>query len=334
MQTINLKTLANELKLSVSTISKALNDSYEIKESTKKRVREMAEKLNYQPNHFGSNLRNQTSRTIAVVIPEIVNNFFSLVMDGIQSIATTKGYHVLTYITHDSYKNECAAVKYLKGGRVDGVIMSLCSQTVNNDHLLELKEAIKSLVFFDRTPKIDDCPTISVDNYESSYNATEYLIQKGCKKIAYLGIPQDHSIGHNRKRGFLDALNNNNVAENKNLIVEFSIDGEKEDKILSDLLIIQKPDGIFSSVETLAIATYHACRHLGIKIPEDIKIISFSNLRTASLLNPSLSTISQPAFEIGQEACETLIRKIEGKNFMYDDHIILKNNLIYRDSSS
>jgi LacI family transcriptional regulator len=332
MEKIDLKKLAKELNLSIATVSKALRDSWEIKAETKQRVREMAEKLNYQPNPYASNLRKKKSQTIAVVIPEIANNFFALALDGIQVVAQKKGYHVLTYLTHESYENEISTIKHLTGGRVDGVVMSLCSETFDHQHLIRLKETGMPIVFFDRVAEITECPTVTTDDYESGYKATEHLIQQGCKIICYLSFSKHTSINHKRKQGYLDALVNNKM---KNSIIECTNEPETDNLILKKLLKKKnRPDGVFASVEKLAIATYHVCNEMKIKIPEDLKIISFSNLRTASLLRPSLSTITQPALEIGKEACELLFVKMGKKSFFnLKEHLVLKSSLIAREST-
>lgn len=335
MEKIDLKKLAKDLNLSIATVSKALRDSWEIKAETKQRVRELAEKLNYQPNPYASSMRKRKSQTIAVIIPEIANNFFSVVLDGIQVIAEKKGYHVLTYLTHESYSNELSTIKHLQSGRVDGVLVSLCSETSDNQHLTRLKETGMPIVFFDRIAELSDCPTVSTDDYESGYKATEHLIQKGCKTIAFLSLSQHTSINYKRQQGYIDALTNNKIKRSSSLIIQCGKDNDKDKLIISKLLSRKKkPDGIFASVEKLAIATYHVCNEMKIKVPSDLKIISFSNLRTASLLNPSLSTVTQPAFEIGKEACELLFRKIEKKSSKYmSEHLVLKSSLIARGST-
>ncbi len=335
MEKIDLKKLAKELNLSISTVSKALRDSWEIKTETKQRVRDLAEKLNYQPNPYASSMRKRKSQTIAVIIPEIANNFFSVVLDGIQVIAEKKGYHVITYLTHESYINELSTIKHLQSGRVDGVLISLCSETSDSQHLTRLKETGMPIVFFDRIAELSDCPTVSTDDYESGYKATEHLIQKGCKTIAYLSLSQHTSINYKRQKGYIDALTNNKIKTSSNLIIQCGKDSDKDKLIISRLLSRKKkPDGIFASVEKLAIATYHVCNEMKIKVPSDLKIISFSNLRTASLLSPSLSTVTQPAFEIGKEACELLFRKIEKKSSKYmSEHLVFKSSLIARGST-
>lgn len=335
MRSTNLKRLAEELGLSISSVSKALRDSYEISEDTKKRVREMADKLNYQPNPFASSLRRKKSITIAVVIPEIANNFFALAMDGIQMVAQQKGYHVLTYLTHEDYKNEESTIRHLQGGRVDGVLISLCRDTADVSHLASLHETGIPLVFFDRVPETMECPTVTTDDYESGFKATEHLIQAGCKKIACLSLSNYLSITHKRMNGYEDALKKHNIKADPKLVVQCTNDNAANLDMIKKLLTRKdRPDGIFATVEKLAISTYYVCNDIGLKIPQQLKVISFSNLRTASLLNPSLSTITQPAFEMGKESASLLFRMIEKKTFGNRiDKIVLKSSLIERDSS-
>ena len=335
MSSTNLKRLAEELGLSISSVSKALRDSYEISAETKRRVREMAEKMNYQPNPFASSLRRKKSITIAVVIPEIANNFFALAIDGIQMVAQQKGYHVLTYLTHEDYKNEESTIRHLQGGRVDGVLISLCRDTADVSHLASLHETGIPLVFFDRVPETMECPTVTTDDYESGFKATEHLIQAGCKRIACLSLSNYLSITHKRMNGYEDALKKHNIKADPKLVVQCTNDNTANLDMIKKLLKSKdRPDGIFATVEKLAISTYYVCNEIGVKMPQQLKVISFSNLRTASLLNPSLSTITQPAFEIGKESASLLFRMIEKKTFGNRiDKIVLKSSLIERDSS-
>jgi LacI family transcriptional regulator len=335
MSGVNLKRLSEELGLSISSVSKALRDSYEISAETKKRVLAMAEKLNYQPNPFARGLRKRKSVTIAVVIPEIANNFFALAIDGIQLIAQQKGYHVLTYLTHEDALVEESTVKHLQGGRVDGVIISLCGDTTSVKHLAALNETGVPIVFFDRVPEMMECPTVTTDDYESGFKATEHLILAGCKKIAYLCLSGYLSTTHKRMNGYLAALKKYRLPVDQRLIQECGNDNTENCILIKKMLKKKdRPDGIFASVEKLAISTYYVCNDMELNIPKQLKVISFSNLRTASLLSPSLSTITQPAFEIGKESASLLFRMIEKKTFGNRiDQIVLKSSLIERDSS-
>ena len=335
MSGINLKKLAEELGLSISSVSKALRDSYEISAETKKRVLAMAEKLNYQPNPFARGLRKNKSTTIAVVIPEIANNFFALAIDGIQLVAQQKGYHVLTYLTHEDYKNEESTINHLQGGRVDGVLISLCGDTASVKHLVDLQQTGVPIVFFDRVPETMECPTVTTDDFEGGFKATEHLIQSGCKKIAYLRVRGYLSTTEKRMNGYQAALKKYNLQEDPKMIVECTNDDEANQVLIKKILKMKgRPDGILSSIEKLAISTYYVCNELKLKIPQQLKIISFSCLRTASLLSPALSTITPPAFEIGKESAELLFRMIEKKTFGNRiDKIIKPSSLIVRQSS-
>lgn len=335
MSSINLKRLSEELGLSISSVSKALRDSYEISAETKKRVMEMAEKMNYQPNPFASSLRRKKSLTVAVVIPEIANNYFALAINGIQTVAQQKGYHVLTYLTHENAKDQESTIKHLQGGRVDGVLISLCSDTSTGSQLTELQNAGFPVVFFDRVPDAPGCPTVTTDDFDGGFKATEQLIKSGCKKIAYLRVSGYLSTTVNRMNGYLAALQKYGITQDPKMIVECSNHDDANQELIKKMLKMRgRPDGILSSVEKLAISTYYACTEINLKIPKDLKVISFSCLRTASLLSPSLSTITPPAFEIGKEAASLLFRMIEKKVYGNRiDKIVLNSSLIQRNSS-
>ena len=332
---MNLTELAKELQLSISSVSKALRDSHEISAATKARVLAKAAELNYQANPFASSLRKQKSKTIAVVIPEIANNFFALAINGIESIAQEKGYHVLIYLTHEDAQKEIAITQLLQNGRVDGIMMSLASQTNNIQHLQHLKEKEIPLVFFDRVAENITTPKITTDDYNSGKKATQHLIDKGCKKIAFLSISSHLSISNKRKSGYIDTLKEAGIKVDEKLIVNCSNDDKPNYNIIKKLLKSKhRPDGIFASVEKLAITTYELCKEFGIRIPQDLKIISFSNLQTAALLNPSMTTITQPAYEIGREAASILFKLVEKKGFnVLLEKTTLNAVLIERDST-
>ena len=336
MSTVNIKQLAQELNLSISTVSRALNDKYDVSPETKKKVRELAGKLNYQPNPYASSLRKHKSKTIAVVVPELANNFFTLAIKGIQSVASEAGYHVLIYVTNEDYQIESDIFNHMQSGRVDGVIVSISSNTINRDHLWKVKRDGLPLVFFDRVCDEFDSPKVTTDDYNSGFKATQHLIDNGCKKIAYLLISKNLSIGVNRMQGYLDALKKNNLHPKEELIVDCGVDKDENYSQITKLLSgRQRPDGIFASVESLAITSYHVCRNLKLSIPKEVKIISFSNLETATLLDPSLTTITQPAFNIGKEAATILCKALTKKSFkLSDTKLILPATLNSRDSTA
>ena len=335
MNSVNLKQLAQELNLSVSTVSRALRDSWEISTPTKQRVFALAKKMNFQPNPYASSLRKHRSRTIAVVIPEVANNFFALAIKGIETVAREKGYHVLIYLTNEEVAEEVAIATSLQSGRVDGVIMSLCGSTQDTRHLLELQQRNIPMVFFDRVCDGIAAPKVMTNDYESGFVATEHLFRSGCRRIAHLTIAMSLSISSKRQQGYVDALRRYEQATGRDLIVHCGNDDDANYRMIRELLAsADRPDGVFASVEKLAVQVYHICRELGLRIPEDVKVISFSNLVTASLLNPSLTTIAQPAYDMGKEAATLLFRRLEKKYIVVpDDRVMLPARLEVRDST-
>lgn len=336
MNAVNIKQLAEQLNLSISTVSRALNDGYDINPQTKKKVLELAKQLNYQPNPYASSLRRHKSKTIAVIVPEIANNFFSLAINGIQSAAREKGYHVLIYVTNESDKVESESLQHVLSGRVDGLLISVSNKTIHDDHLLQIQKQGLPLVFFDRVRDEFDTAKVTTDDFESGFKATEHLIQQGCKRIAYLLISKNLSIGTNRMNGYLEALKKYHIHQDKKLIIECTNDKDKNYALIESVLSSRhRPDGVFASVEHLAITSYQVCKSLKLPIPGAVKIISFSNLEAAPFLNPSLTTITQPAFEIGKEAASILLKALSKKNYkLTDSKLVLPSRLIQRDSTA
>jgi LacI family transcriptional regulator len=332
---MNLKKLAEELNLSFSTVSKALRDSHEISVTTKNRVIAKANELNYQVNPLASSFRKQKTKTIALIIPEVVNDFFGPVINGIESIAQEKGYHVLIYMTHEDREKEIAIFKLLQTGRVDGIMLSLSEQTCDITHLRELKERGIPLILFDRITHQLDVTTVTTDNSAGGKRATEHLIERGCRHIAFLAISKTLSVSTGRMDGYLEALKENSLEQGDDFILCCDGDDRKNKDLIRNLLSREdRPDGIFASVETLAISTYEVCEELGLTIPKDIKVIAFSNSYLAALLNPSLTAIAQPAFEMGREAAAILVNLVEKKESRYrNQRTEIKSRLIVRNST-
>lgn len=336
MAEVNIKYLAEKLNLSPSTVSRALNDSYEISQPTKERVIAMAKELNYQANPFARSLRDQKSKTIAVIIPERINNFFSQVIDGIEEITQEYGYHLLVYSTHENVETERKIVSYLLNGRVDAIVMSVSSQTKKIDHLETVFEKGVPLIFFDRI--CQEIPTTKFisNDYENGFKATDHLIKMGCKRIFFLMLSKEISIGKERLRGYQDALKKRGLTFEENWIVQCSQSEEANIKLIAKILYgLDRPDGILASVEKLAIATYHAARKTKLEMPKDFKLVSFSNMKIADLLNPSLTTISQPAFEIGSEMAKLLMKKLTKPNQpAFENKVIqMPSQIDFRESS-
>ncbi len=337
MGNINIVKLAEELNLSKSTVSRAFKEGSDINPKTREKILAKARELNYMPNHHASNLRNQKSKTIAVIVPEIANNFFSKAINGIERIAKGKGYHVLIYLTDDDFQKEVSFIRNLSNGRVDGIIMSVSGEDQDHSYLQVLKRRNIPLVFFDRIYEDIETARVTTNDYQSSFEATEHLIASGSKKIAYLVVNKNLSIGKTRMQGYIDALEKHNIPFDNNLVVDCSNELAKNKVILTRLFQTIRPDGIFASVERLAIASYYVCHELNISIPEDVRVIGFSSLEIAPLLNPSLSTITQPAYNMGIEVAMLLFKILENKESeleFINEHLVLNSELIQRKSST
>jgi LacI family transcriptional regulator len=335
MDSVNLKRLAKELNLAISTVSRALRDSHEIKQETKDRVKELAAKLGFQPNPFASSLRQNKSKTIAVIIPEIQNNFFAQVMSGIEEVAREKEYHVLIYLTHEDETREKEIINLLRNGRVDGIMISVSNTTVSFDHLKDCQESGMPLIFFDRICEHIKGPRITTDDAEVAFKATGLLLKKGCKKIAFLSMASNLSISSRRRSGYEKALKKYGLAENA-ITVECSPDEESNRQKIRDLLQSRnKPDGIFAAVEKFAFNTYEVCHEMKIDIPGQLKVISFSNLSASALFDPPLSTVVQPAYQIGKEAAVVLFKVIEKKMLLTKENkVMIPSFIIERKSTS
>jgi LacI family transcriptional regulator len=336
MGDINIKYLAEKLNMAPSTVSRALNDSYEISEATKVKVKALAKELNYQPNPYARSLRAHKSKTIAVIIPEMINNFFSQVIEGIEEITQGYDYHLLVYNTHEDVETERKIVSFLLNGRVDAIVMSVSSQTSEIDHLEMIHKNGLPIIFFDRI--CQDIPTTKfiTNDFESGYNSTLHLLDQGCKRIYFLLLSKEISISKERMKGYQAALRERDITFNPNWVVQCFHKEEDNVQLLSNLLIGKnRPDGLLASVEKLAIASYHAIQKAGLLMPEDLKLISFSNMKIAGLLNPPLTTVSQPAFEIGSACAQLLMKKLTKKNQpdLDDRVIVLPSKIIVRKST-
>lgn len=332
---ITIKTLAKELNVSIATVSKALKDRHDIGVATKQRVLELALKLNYIPNPYAGSLRKRKSKTIALVLPEVADSFFSLAINGIEAMAQEKEYHVLIYLTHESFTKEEAILKDFQSGRVDGVLMSITSETSTNTHIQELYDSGMPIVFFDRVCDDIDTAKITTDDFEGAYKATRHLIECGCKKIALLSISTSLSISNKRMEGYKKALEDNHIICAPDDIIQCSNDVEKSYVTIKKLLSpATRPDGIIATVEKFTTNIYLVCNELGLSIPEQVKVISFSNLSTAPILSPSLTTITQPAFEMGRAASSLLFKALNKPTFnLKQESIVIPSILTIRGST-
>jgi LacI family transcriptional regulator len=311
VSSITIKDIAKALNISTSTVSRALRDSYDIKPETKKLVVEYAEKMNYRPNPIALSLKENRSRSIGVVVPEIANNFFSQAINGIEDVAYQRGYHVVIFQSHESLERETSNVHHLIARRVDGLLISLSGSTSDISYIDKYQLPV---VYFDRVPETEGVNKVVVDNFEGAYKATEYLIHQGKTRIAHITSPPILSITRERVAGYKAALENNGIAVNNDLIKYSGFGQEEHEVILEKLLQEQNPDAFFMASDRLALGCFQAFKKLRPKNEQNIALIGFTNLNVAHLLEPPLSTVTQPAFKIGQTAAGILLDEIENKH--------------------
>jgi LacI family transcriptional regulator len=265
---VTIKEIAADLKLAVSTVSKALRDSHEIGPETKARVFEYAARMHYIPNPYASSLKRRRSGNIAVVLPEVADSFFSSAIDGIEYVAQQKGYHVMVYLTHEDVKREMSIVNEFRNGRVDGVLMSVSGNETQAAHLLELGSGEMPLVFFDRVYEGMEAANVITNDFESGYLAATHLIEKGCKELCFLSIEGNLAIVRNRQAGFEKAINERNLDRKKNRVVHCTNNEGANITLLRDLFkSSDRPDGVVGSVEKVATQVYTVCHSIGLSIP-------------------------------------------------------------------
>jgi LacI family transcriptional regulator len=313
---VTIKDIAKELGISPSAVSKALKDSHEIGEKTKALVLECAQRLNYQPNLNAQSLKRGNSKSLGIVVSTIENQFFSQVINGIESVAHSKGYNVFITQTHESYELEMQNVQHLTFRSIDGLLISLSTETNNIDHLKNLHEKGLPIVFFDRVSDEIDTHKVVADNFAGAYDATTQLIEAGYRKIAHITSSVNVSITAERLKGYKKALEQHGIQPDEKLI-KYCPHGGKDlseiENALSELFANNKPDAIFTASDRITTTTLSLLHKLGYRIPADIALLGFTNTQLAEVLNPPLSAVYQPGFEMGKKATEMLISIIESK---------------------
>jgi LacI family transcriptional regulator len=335
---VTLKQIAEELGISITTVSKALKEYPDVSEKTRKLVRETASLLNYKPNSFAVNLRTKESKTIGLIIPEIVHHFFSSVIKGIISQAEKKGYLVITLQSNESYELEKKQIDLLISKRVDGILISLANGTADYKHISEVISQETPIVMFDKIAKIIQCSKVIIDDRKAAYKATQHLIDIGCKRIAHFRGPLLPQNSIDRFLGYKQALTNNNIQYDPSLVYLLDNMSFEEGKFYANQLLKDHNDvdGIFINTDLVAIGAISEFNNQGIKVPEQINVVGFSNWFMASVISPSLTTINQPGFEMGKKAFKLLYKEIKDKKkkkvVSYKD-VVLETDLIIRKST-
>lgn len=325
---ITIKDIARALDVSISTVSRALNNSKAISKDTRKRVNDYAKKHHYQPNAIAANLRTSHSNTIGVIVPQIVHHFFSSVLSGIEQAARKAGYNVMVAQSDEQYKQEVEITQAFMSARVCGVITSLAKETTRYNHYQTLLDRNVPIVFYDRICPALKTERVVVDDYHGAYTATEYLIQTGCQRIYFYQADPHLEISKNRRNGYMDAMKRHGMEVTEDMIV-WCDTREKAMQITPKLLQgDNRPDAFFAINDDTAAGILHACKQLGVKVPEEVSICGFSDDKIARSTDPELTTVEQRGEEVGRSAFEILLEKIEGKEG--GKNRIVKTNLLIR----
>jgi len=331
---VTMKEIAKKLGVSVSTVSRALKDSPELHPETKKRIVEMAKSMNYQYNLLAQSLRISKSKVLGVIVPELTSHFFSSNISGIQDTAYKRGYNIMICQSNESYEQEKANVRTLVSSQVDGLLISLSRETKNYDHLRELYDREIPFMMFDRVTEEIPVSRVTVDDAHGAYLAVHHLLEQGCKKVAYFSGPEDLYISKKRKEGYLLALAEFGISESDSKIYVTDLTAEMNREMTLKMLDSEdRPDAVFAMIDPLAVDIMMVLKEKGIKIPNDIALAGFTNNPTSAVIEPSLTTVSQPGYEMGQIAANHLLDQLDDLVPDEPQSFILHTTLVPRNSS-
>jgi LacI family transcriptional regulator len=331
---ITIYDVARKLDLSPSTISRGLRGHPHIKIETVKRIKAAAEELGYQQNKIASNLRLKRTNTIGLVVPRLNSYFMSGVISGIEKITNSNGFGLIISTSQESAELEKESVFTLFNSRVDGLMVSLASDTSDLNHFDVLFRKNIPVVFFDRIIKRDGCLSVMIDNYHAGYEVTNHLIQQGCKKIVHVGGNLMRNVYNDRYEGYSKALEDNGISLNKDLVFIGDLSRISAKETVKQILNIRPlPDGIFTSNDTSAVSIIIELLRAGLRIPQDICVTGFNNEPICEVIQPNLTSVNYPAEEIGEIVASSLIDTLKNKRKTLSDTILLNHKLIIRESS-
>ncbi|QYJ68667.1 LacI family DNA-binding transcriptional regulator [Flavobacterium litorale] len=334
---VTLKQIARELDVSISTVSKSLRNSPEISEDTRQKVQAFAKLYNYRPNNIALSLKNKKTKTIGIIIPEIVHHFFATVISGIEQVANENGYNVIVCLSDESFDKEVINMDMLANGSIDGFIMSLSKETQLKRDFHHIEEVINQgmpVVMFDRVTNEVLCDKVIIDDQLAAYRAVEFFIEKQFKKIALVTTVDYVSVGKLRTDGYANALTDHDMQVNDDMIVKIE-DIENCASKIEKLLKEKKPDAIFAVNELFAVTSIKLANKMGMRVPEDISVIGFTDGIISKFSTPSISTISQNGIKMGGRAAKMLIERLEmeEENEQYTTELI-ETDLVLRESTA
>lgn len=331
---VTIKDIAKELNISPSTVSRALKNHPDISQKTKDAVHELADRYKYKPNAVALSLRSSKTHMIGVLIPNIVHYFFSSVISGIEHVTNDMGYNVMICQSDENSEREITSLQTLANARVDGILLSVSKNTFDFSPYQDLIDNKIPLVFFDRAAKDIMADKVIIDDIKGAYIATEHLINCGCKRILHLAAPQNLMIGQRRKEGYMRALEDNNLPYDESLVIKCD-SREEAIEVMED--VYKKglnPDGVFAVNDLTATGVLRVVKKHGYRIPEDVQVVGFSDGFVANVTDPTLTTIDQHGFEMGKEAAQLLLKRINNEINNYSPVTkVIPTNIIKREST-
>lgn len=334
---LTLKQIARELDVSVSTVSKALRDSVEISEETRKKIKAFAKLYNYKPNNIALSLKNRKTRTIGIVLPEIVHDFFATVIGGIEEVANKKGYNVIICLSNNSFDREVMNMEILANGSTDGFILSIAKETLQKQDYHHLTEVINQgmpVVLFDRVIDEIVCDKVIIDDTQGAKKAVQHLINIGCRKLGIITTVDYISVGKLRTKGYIEVLEENGMQIDNDLILKIEDMDRSEEEILN-FIMERDLDGVFAVNEQFSTSAVKALQMKGLKVPDDVSVVSFSDGELSKRFLPSLTTINQHGAQMGARAAELLIERLERSGEVSETYNteIIETSLIEREST-
>lgn len=328
----SLKEMAEQLGVSIATVSRALRDSHEVGEEMRIKIQTLAKKLNYRPNPFAQSLKRKTPKVIGVVVPNLVTHYYAAVLDGIEDYATKAGYAVIAANSHEDHLREEKAIDNFVNMYVVGIIACLAQDTIDYSHFVEINNMGIPLVFFARTCLPDMFSSVVSNGDEAAKEATLHLIDTGSHRIAFIGGPQHLDMMRRRKHGYLEALRERNIKIDRSIIVNGSIDYDyARETTIKMLQREDRPDAILAFNDIITYAAFDAIKSVGLRIPEDVAIIGFTETETSFFVTPKLSAIMDQAHYTGERVCELLLKNINGDKKIYKE--VVPMTLEIRESS-
>lgn len=331
---VTIKDIAKALKVSPSTISRALNDHSNISDETKALVAAKAKEMKYQANFMAAGLRTRKSNSIGILVPQITSSFFSAAIDAIQKVVSEHGYFTIICQSNENYQNEVDQIRSLLSCKVEGVILSISCETKNYEHLETLQAYDTPFVFFDRIAPGFDTPTVEANDFKGAYQAVEHLIKRGRKKVAHLGGPESLIISRRRFEGYKEALKTYNYEINPDFSVFVNPDTPHE-HIIEDMFGNEqsRPDAIFTFSDELAIEVILKLKKMGLNVPGDVSVVGFGNSNLCDIVEPGLTSITHEPAVMGEAAAELLFKVIQNryippnqKNMKFDSRLIIRGS--------